>query len=738
MPTLWLFPVLVALSFTSAVSQAQPIVWEDPIGPNMGAARLVEHVGGGALVGAYGDGLYDQRGLFAGNRLVTGQFFAPEGSRPHLDVEALIANGETVYGLAPILCACECACASYAVSRSFDGGTTWEFVDESLEIQPFFSLRDLAAGRSQEWYALGGPAQLSRSTDDGRTWTPVASLALGEGERLYTLAANDDGAVAVVATINNGEVTIVYRSSNGGATWQRYASTPPAVPVMVRFGGDVLYGVGQVEGREESVVLRNEPGSAEWTAKPMPVFQPYYGPGGYMSVRMPYEPEDGLLWTEAGLFRETEEGWTREVLPGVDLGPIPVADVAVRRQAGVFIEGYAATADGVLAWNAAGVRAYPVAPFTAVNRLGTGASRTLAWVTGSIVDDQRRSMLFEYTRKDGAATWTRLLEGPGFGQAIEVAPDGTAYATTGGAAYRLDGEGTVQLDPPGSITNLEATAEGHLFVAAGDGVYVSEDRGETYTLVGFEEERVRDIALAADGRRYVVTSVAPQLYRQAEDGTWTSVLAEPVYAVAASESALFAANDEVVRRSLDGGDTWETVLEYAPPYQVSYIILSARGTLVGVSARGQFYVSRDQGDTWEVPARPWTAVIGESAIAFDEEGVAFIGTRGAGVYRSAESLVVAWEDDRAVPRAVHLDPVYPNPLVDRATVSFSLAEAGPVSVQVYDALGRYVAVLADEARSAGGHTVAWTPRSGLASGVYLVRLVTPSGTATQRIAVVGR
>ncbi|MEM6785443.1 MAG: T9SS type A sorting domain-containing protein [Bacteroidota bacterium] len=729
MPTLRLLSALVALSLFGSVSQAQPIVWDDPVGPRSGSVYLVEWVDApgsseGTLVGAY------EWGVFAGSQLIPAELY---------EVQTFVSNGATVYGVTPAICACECECPSNAFSRSFDEGVTWELIEDNGG--PYFALREIAAGAPQAWFGLDNTKLLQRSADDGRTWAPVETLVLGEGERPYTLAANQDGAVAVMATINDGEVTIVYRSADNGATWQRYASTPPAVPVMVRFGGDVLYGVGQIEGREESVVLRNEPGSADWTAKPMPVFQPYYYPGGYLGARMPYEPEDGLLWTEAGLFRETEEGWTREVRPGVDLGPIPVADVAVRRQAGAFVEGYAATADGVLAWNADGVRAYPVAPFTNVSRLGAGARRALAWVTGGIVDDQQRSTLFEYARKDGGATWTRLTEGPGFGQAIEVAPDGTAYATTSGVAYRLDREGVVQLDPPGSITNLKATPEGHLFVAAGDGVYVSEDRGETYTLVGFEEERVRDLALAADGRRYVVTSVAPQLYRQADDGTWTAVLAEPVYAVAASESALFAANDEVVRRSRDGGDTWETVLDYAPPYQSSYIILSARGTLVGVGARGQFYVSRDQGDTWEVPERPWAAVVGnmgESAIAFDDEGMAFIGTRGAGVYRSAEPLVVAREDDRAVPRAVHLDPVYPNPLVDRATVSFSLAEAGPVAVQVYDALGRHVAVLADGARSVGDHTVAWTPSSGLASGVYLVRLVTPSGTATQRIAVVGR
>ena len=70
------------------------------------------------------------------------------------------------------------------------------------------------------------------------------------------------------------------------------------------------------------------------------------------------------------------------------------------------------------------------------------------------------------------------------------------------------------------------------------------------------------------------------------------------------------------------------------------------------------------------------------------------------------------------------------------TVHYRLAAAGAVRLAVYDVLGREVAVLADAVQPAGEHE-ALLGRSGLAAGVYLVRLVVGTGRAaevlTQRV-----
>ena len=88
--------------------------------------------------------------------------------------------------------------------------------------------------------------------------------------------------------------------------------------------------------------------------------------------------------------------------------------------------------------------------------------------------------------------------------------------------------------------------------------------------------------------------------------------------------------------------------------------------------------------------------------------------------------------DAAPAFALRLDPPRPNPVADQATLPYELAAEGPVRLEVYDALGRRVAVVEPGWSSAGRHaavveTGAW------ASGVYVVRLVTDDGARAVRL-----
>src|SRR5690606_14069587 len=70
------------------------------------------------------------------------------------------------------------------------------------------------------------------------------------------------------------------------------------------------------------------------------------------------------------------------------------------------------------------------------------------------------------------------------------------------------------------------------------------------------------------------------------------------------------------------------------------------------------------------------------------------------------SVTVGAEDERLeVPSGYALHPVYPNPFNPSAQIDFSLPAASHVTLTVYDALGRRVAVLADGMLAAGRHSV---------------------------------
>ena len=93
-----------------------------------------------------------------------------------------------------------------------------------------------------------------------------------------------------------------------------------------------------------------------------------------------------------------------------------------------------------------------------------------------------------------------------------------------------------------------------------------------------------------------------------------------------------------------------------------------------------------------------------------------------------------------VPTVFALAPAYPNPFNPSTQIRFSVPQAGPVSLQVYDAAGRHVRTLVDDARAAGAYTVTWDGRrdtgEAAAAGVYLYKLEANGSSETRRMVMV--
>ena len=87
---------------------------------------------------------------------------------------------------------------------------------------------------------------------------------------------------------------------------------------------------------------------------------------------------------------------------------------------------------------------------------------------------------------------------------------------------------------------------------------------------------------------------------------------------------------------------------------------------------------------------------------------------------------VAWEF------ALHEN--YPDPFSTSTTISYTLPEATPVFMGVYDILGRRVAILVDEAKQAGTYTLNFEAAQ-LSSGVYLLRLETNQAQEVERMII---
>ena len=98
-------------------------------------------------------------------------------------------------------------------------------------------------------------------------------------------------------------------------------------------------------------------------------------------------------------------------------------------------------------------------------------------------------------------------------------------------------------------------------------------------------------------------------------------------------------------------------------------------------------------------------------------------------------ITVGIEEDIEVPTAFSLDQNYPNPFNPATAIRFAVPEAGAVRLDVFDVLGRQVAVLVDSTLPAGTHTATFEAGT-LPSGLYLYRLQAGTRTETKTMMLV--
>ncbi|MBN1408475.1 MAG: T9SS type A sorting domain-containing protein [Calditrichaceae bacterium] len=90
------------------------------------------------------------------------------------------------------------------------------------------------------------------------------------------------------------------------------------------------------------------------------------------------------------------------------------------------------------------------------------------------------------------------------------------------------------------------------------------------------------------------------------------------------------------------------------------------------------------------------------------------------------------EDFIQLPNQPELAQNYPNPFNPSTTIKFALTENGPVNLIIYDLTGRRVAELLNNKMQTGWHSVEFDGH-GLASGIYLYRLITEQGSLVRKM-----
>lgn len=100
-----------------------------------------------------------------------------------------------------------------------------------------------------------------------------------------------------------------------------------------------------------------------------------------------------------------------------------------------------------------------------------------------------------------------------------------------------------------------------------------------------------------------------------------------------------------------------------------------------------------------------------------------------------EGAATTIEPENELPAAFALSQNYPNPFNPTTQVEYSINEPGPVTLRVYNILGKEVATLVDGNQSAGSHRVAFNANE-LPSGVYIYRLSSGNRVESRRMMLI--
>ena len=205
-----------------------------------------------------------------------------------------------------------------------------------------------------------------------------------------------------------------------------------------------------------------------------------------------------------------------------------------------------------------------------------------------------------------------------------------------------------QLNTPDSInvSTVAFNSSGNVFMGSSNGVYKSEDEGETWIYCGLSN-LVYNIVITDDDIIYA--GRLSSLYRSFDNGlTWQLINQDIGCALSyiTSDYILFGVNWGGVYKSADSGYTWTQVLSTVNSEIFNDIIEKDTFLFAGSmhflnSSGGGVYRSADDGDTWEHISM---AGHGVSSFALDIDGNLLAGTRlnYFGVYRSENNGII-WQ-----------------------------------------------------------------------------------------------
>ncbi|MCB0721074.1 MAG: T9SS type A sorting domain-containing protein [Ignavibacteriae bacterium] len=287
-----------------------------------------------------------------------------------------------------------------------------------------------------------------------------------------------------------------------------------------------------------------------------------------------------------------------------------------------------------------------------------------------------------------------------------------------------------------------------MYCGAFAGLYKSTDGGDNWTFSGITGPHSNvHVLYPYEGDLWAGrtnTASNGTLQRTTDDGaTWTPIQffgqfnPEVFCFHTAPDNKLFIGTGHGVYSSTNNGANWTTLNTGLPsdPY-ISSIV--QRGNTIFASGKfgaGGIFRTFNEGATWDevTDNLPFISDMYHLEIIQD---TLYLGASN-GIYKRALSEILTGISpvSSGVPDKFNLHQNYPNPFNPSTTIKFDIPKSRFVTLKVYDATGRQVAILVNENLSPGSYSAEFRA-DGLTSGIYFYKLITGEYSITRKMVLV--
>jgi photosystem II stability/assembly factor-like uncharacterized protein len=475
---------------------------------------------------------------------------------------------------------------------------------KSLYLLPFLLIFNIKNLSQDIWQKTNGPfggAQLTNivsngvnlfgstndtvyvSTDNGLTWRSAnTGLPDAHGLRNFICLGSNRGSVFA------GTFAGVYRSTNNGGSWESISGEngPAAMITSLGFLDTII--IAGSQSMQESGIFCSTDNGVSWARADS------FSSNWFVNCFLTKNDTIFAGLNGGGLFRSTDLGKSWEHLDSIGITNNFIAGMVLKNN-----KIYVGTSAGL---------------FCSENG---GASFNILSEFGMLIF----TSIGDYFLKDGNGVGVFLSKDDG----LTWTPKNSGF-----------------IDSYSTWVSQLASINGNLFATTGEGLFISTDTAETWSIVNIRtvETTVHSILAGDDGTLYAATEAG--FFRSTNKGKdWiaasTGLPSYIVYCVAIQDSVLLAGTTKGIFRSSDRGNTWLPLNNgLSNPSGIRTIVVNGSDIF---AAGNTIYKTTNKGESW-YPLNINPAPFSISSIIVDGEKI--IAGASNGIFRSSD-YGLSWE-----------------------------------------------------------------------------------------------